>query len=39
VGYLRVAQQIAAHANIKTTGIYDRSGDELQRAEVERVHL
>jgi site-specific recombinase XerD len=38
-GDLRVAQQIAAHADIKTTAIYDHSGEDLQRAEVERVQL
>lgn len=38
-GDLRVAQQIATQADIKTTAIYDRSGDDLLRAEVERVQL
>jgi hypothetical protein len=27
------------HANIKTTQLYNRSGDKKQKAEVERVQL
>lgn len=38
-GDLRVAQQLAGHADIKTTAIYDHSFEDLQRAEVERVQL
>lgn len=38
-GDLRVAQQLAAHADVKTTALYDRSGEDVQRAEVERVQL
>lgn len=34
-----MAQRLAAHASIKITEIYDRSGDDVARAEVERVQL
>jgi site-specific recombinase XerD len=33
------ARQIAGHANIKTTQLYNRSGDRKRKAEVERVQL
>jgi site-specific recombinase XerD len=38
-GDLEAARQIAGHANIKTTQLYNRSGDRKRRAEVERVQL
>ena len=38
-GDLRIAQQIAGHADLKTTALYDRSGEDVQRAEIERVQL
>ena len=38
-GDLEAARQIAAHANIKTTQLYNRSGDRKRRSEVERVQL
>ena len=38
-GDIETARQIAGHANIKTTQLYNRSGDKKQRAEVERVQL
>jgi integrase len=36
---LEAARQIAGHANIKTTQVYNRSGDRKRKAEVERVQL
>jgi len=36
---LESARQLAGHANIKTTQLYNRSGDKKRRAEVERVQL
>ncbi|MBM4253671.1 MAG: integrase [Deltaproteobacteria bacterium] len=38
-GTLDKAQQIAGHANAETTRLYDRSGDEISAAEVERIQL
>jgi site-specific recombinase XerD len=38
-GDLEAARQIAGHANIKTTQLYNRSGDRKRKAEVERVQL
>jgi site-specific recombinase XerD len=38
-GDMEAARQLAGHANIKTTQLYNRSGDKKQRAEVERVQL
>jgi integrase/recombinase XerD len=38
-GDLEAARQLAGHANIKTTQLYNRSGDRKRRAEVERVQL
>jgi site-specific recombinase XerD len=38
-GDLEAARQIAAHSSVKTTQLYNRSGDKKRRAEVERVQL
>jgi integrase len=38
-GDLEAARQIAGHASLKTTQLYNRSGDRRRRAEVERVQL
>jgi site-specific recombinase XerD len=38
-GDLETARQVAGHANIKTTQLYNRSGDRKRKAEVERVQL
>jgi integrase len=36
-GDMEAARQLAGHANIKTTQLYNRSGDKKQKAEVESV--
>lgn len=36
---LESARQLAGHANIKTTQLYNRSGDRKRKAEIERVQL
>jgi integrase/recombinase XerD len=36
-GTLEIAQRIAGHSQLSTTKIYDRSGDRLTIAEIERV--
>lgn len=38
-GDLEAARQIAGHASVKTTQLYNRAGDKRRRAEVERVQL
>jgi site-specific recombinase XerC len=38
-GDLEAARQIAGHASVKTTQLYNRAGDKKRRAEVERVQL
>lgn len=38
-GDLEAARQLAGHASVKTTQLYNRSGDRKRRAEVERVQL
>lgn len=38
-GDLEAARQLAGHASVKTTQLYNRSGDMRRRAEVERVQL
>jgi integrase/recombinase XerD len=38
-GTLETAQQLAGHADIRTTRLYDRRLLKIQRAEVERVQL
>ena len=32
-----VAQQMAAHESARTTGLYDRRGDDISLDEVERI--
>ena len=36
-GKLEVAQQMAAHESARTTGLYDRRGDEISLDEVEQI--
>jgi hypothetical protein len=36
-GKFEVAQQMAAHESARTTGLYDRRGDEISLDEVERI--
>ena len=36
-GRLEIAQQIAAHESSRTTGLYDRRGDDVSLDEVERI--
>lgn len=38
-GRLEVAQQIAAHKSSRTTGLYDRRGDDISLDEVERIAI
>jgi site-specific recombinase XerD len=38
-GDLESARQLANHASVKTTQLYNRSGDRKRKAEVERVQL
>lgn len=38
-GRLEVAQQLAAHESSRTTGLYDRRGDEVSLDEVEKIGL
>jgi integrase len=38
-GRLEVAQQMAAHESSRTTGLYDRRGDEVSLDEVERIAI
>ena len=38
-GKLEVAQQMAAHESARTTGLYDRRGDEISLDEVERIMI
>jgi len=38
-GRLEIAQQIAAHESSRTTGLYDRRGDEVSLDEVERIAI
>jgi hypothetical protein len=38
-GRLEIAQQIAAHESSRTTGLYDRRGDEISLDEIERVAI
>ncbi len=38
-GRLEIAQQIAAHESSRTTGLYDRRGDEISLDEVERIGI
>jgi len=36
-GKLEIAQQMANHESARTTGLYDRRGDEISLDEVERI--
>src|SRR6185295_3898705 len=38
-GRLAVAQQMANHESARTTGLYDRRGDEISLDEVERIGI
>ncbi len=38
-GELEAARQLAGHASLQTTQLYDRSGDKRRRSEVERVQI
>ncbi len=38
-GRLEIAQQMAAHESARTTGLYDRRGDEVSLDEVERIAI
>jgi site-specific recombinase XerD len=38
-GDMETARQLANHASVKTTQLYNRSGDKKRKAEVERVQL
>lgn len=38
-GKLEVAQQMAAHESSRTTGLYDRRGDDISFDEVERIAI
>ena len=38
-GRIEVAQQMAAHESSRTTGLYDRRGDEVTIEEVERIGI
>ena len=38
-GQLETARAMAAHASTKTTQLYDRRGDQVSLAEIERIRL
>jgi integrase/recombinase XerD len=38
-GRLEVAQQMAAHESPRTTGLYDRRGDDVSLDEVEKIAI
>lgn len=38
-GRIEVAQRMAGHSNAKTTGLYDRSNDDISVGEVERIGI
>jgi integrase/recombinase XerD len=38
-GRIEVAQRMAGHSNAKTTGLYDRRGDDISLDEVERIAI
>ena len=38
-GRLEIAQQIAAHESSRTTGLYDRRGDDVSLDEVELIRI
>ena len=39
VGALEKAQQIAAHESPKTTKLYDRTGDQIDLDEIEKIRI
>ncbi|HEX4170705.1 MAG TPA: tyrosine-type recombinase/integrase [Bryobacteraceae bacterium] len=38
-GRIEVAQQMAGHESARTTGLYDRRGDEVSIEEVEKIGI
>ena len=38
-GKLEIAQQMANHESARTTGLYDRRGDQVKLDEVERIAI
>ena len=36
---LEIAQQIAAHESLRTTGLYDRRDDDVSLDEIERIGI
>jgi integrase/recombinase XerD len=38
-GCIEVAQRMAGHSNVKTTGLYDRRNDDISVGEVERIGI
>lgn len=38
-GVLEQAQAMAAHSSIRTTQLYNRSGDEITMDEIERIGI
>ena len=38
-GRIEVAQRMAGHSSARTTGLYDRRGDEVSLDEVERIAI
>jgi hypothetical protein len=38
-GKLEIAQRMAGHSNAKTTGLYDRRGDDITLDEVEKIGI
>jgi hypothetical protein len=38
-GKLEIAQQMANHQSARTTGLYDRRGDQVKLDEVERIAI
>ena len=38
-GKLEIAQRMAGHSNPKTTGLYDRRGDDISLDEIERIAI
>ena len=38
-GDIKLAQDIAGHADMRTTGLYDRRGDRIKQNEIERIRI